>query len=188
MTEKLRHYLRTNASIGNKEIDKIATFFKPRTEKRNTILLSEGEICKEFYFVQSGCIRTYYLTEHGHEKTRYIAFDGAIATSISSFISQKPSFEFVDTLENSELYVISHKNFYRLVSDYPPWGEFYKTLLEMAYLYQNKKIEHLVTLSAKERYYKLLAETPIYSQRLSNKILASYLDITQETLSRLKSK
>jgi CRP-like cAMP-binding protein len=57
----------------------------------------------------------------------------------------------------------------------------------MAYLYQNKKIENLVTLSAKQRYDKLLTETPIYVQRLSNKILASYLDITQETLSRLKS-
>src|SRR5690606_27386851 len=112
----------------------------------------------------------------------------SIATSISSFISQKQSFEFVDTLENSELYAIRHKDFYQLVSDIPLWEKFYRTLLEMAYLYQNKKIETLVTLSAKQRYDKLMAETPIYIQRLSNKILASYLDITQETLSRLKSK
>jgi CRP-like cAMP-binding protein len=185
---KLRHYLRANASIDDKGIDKIVTCFKAKTAKRNTILLSGGEICKELYFVESGCIRTYYITEHGHEKTRYVAFDGAIATSISSFISQKPSFEFVDTLEDSELYVISHKNFYHLVSEYPPWGDFYRMLLEMAYLYQNKKIEDLVTLSARQRYDKILAETPFFIQRLSNKILASYLDITQETLSRLKSK
>ena len=188
VTKKLRYYLRINTSIDDKEIDKILTCFKPKTIKRNTILLSEGEICKEFYFVESGCIRTYYITKQGHEKTRYVAFDGSIATSLSSFISQKPSLEFVDTLENSELYVISHKNFYQLVSDYPEWEKFYRMLLEMAYLYQNKKIENLITLSAKQRYDKVLAETPIYLQRLSNKILASYLDITQETLSRLKSK
>ena len=188
MKEKLKHYLRTNTSSDDKEIDRIITCFKPKTAKRNTILLSEGEICKEFYFVHSGCIRTYYITKQGHEKTRYVAFDGSIATSISSFISQKPSFEFVDTLENSELYIISHKDFYQLVSDYPQYEKFYRMLLEMAYLYQNKKIENLVTLSAKQRYEKILAEAPIYIQRLSNKILASYLDITQETLSRLKSK
>jgi len=188
VTEKLRHYLRTNTSVVDKEIDKIVTCFKPKTAKRNTILLSEGEICKELYFVQSGCIRTYYVTKQGHEKTRYVAFDNSIATSISSFISQRQSFESVDTLENSELLVISRRDFYQLVSDIPQWEQFYRTFLEMAYLYQNKMIENLVTLSAKQRYDKVMLETPFYFQRLSNKILASYLDITQETLSRLKSK
>lgn len=187
MTEKLKYYLRTYANIEDKQIGKIITCFKLKTLKRNSILLSEGEICKELYFVHSGCLRTYYISKQGHEKTRYIAFDNSIVTSISSFISQQQSFEFVDTLENSELYSISHKDFYQLVSDIPQWEKFYRTLLEMAYLYQNKKIENLVTLSAKQRYDKLMTESPIYIQRLSNKILASYLDITQETLSRLKS-
>ena len=188
MTGKLKYYLKANTNIDDKQIDRIISCFKLRTVKKNTILLSEGEICKEFYFVHSGCIRTYYITKQGHEKTRYVAFENSIATSISSFISQQRSFEFVDTLENSELYSISHKDFYQLISDIPQWEKFYITLLEMAYLFQNKKIENLVTLSAKQRYDKLMTETPIYVQRLSNKILASYLDITQETLSRLKSK
>lgn len=188
MTEKLKYYLRVNTNIDDKQIDKIISCFTLKTIKKNTILLSEGEICKELYFVHSGCIRTYYITKQGHEKTRYVAFDNSIATSISSFISQRQSFEFVDTLENSELLSISHKDFYQFVADIPQWEKFYRTLLEMAYLYQNKKIENLVTLSAKQRYDKLMNETPIYIQRLSNKILASYLDITQETLSRLKSK
>ena len=188
VTEKLKYYFRTNTSIDDKQIDKIIKCFKLKTVKKNTILLSEGEICKELYIVHSGCIRTYYITKQGHEKTRYVAFDNSIVTSISSFISQKQSFEFVDALENSELYVISHKDFYQLVADISLWERFYRTFLEKAYLYQNKKIENLVTLSAKQRYNKLMVETPIYIQRLSNKILASYLDITQETLSRLKSK
>jgi CRP-like cAMP-binding protein len=188
VTEKLKYYLRVNTNIDENQIDKIISCFKLKAIKKNTILLSEREICKELYFVHSGCIRTYYITKQGHEKTRYVAFDNSIATSISSFISQRQSFEFVDTLENSELLAISHRDFYQLVTDIPQWEKFYRTLLEMAYLYQNKKIENLVTLSAKQRYDKLMIETPTYIQRLSNKILASYLDITQETLSRLKSK
>jgi CRP-like cAMP-binding protein len=188
VTEKLKYYLRKNTAIDDKQIDKIFSCFKPKTVKKNTILLSEGEVCKELYFVDSGCIRTFYITRQGHEKTRYVAFDNSIATSISSFISQQQSFEFVDTLENCELYSISHTDFYRLVSEIPDWAKFYRVLLETAYLYQNKKIESLVTLTAKQRYDKLMAERPFYIQRLSNKILASYLDITQETLSRLKSK
>jgi len=188
VTEKLKYYLRANTNIDDNQIDKIISCFKRKTVKKNTILLSAGEICKELYFIHSGCIRTFYITKQGHEKTRYVAFDNAVATSISSFISQQQSFEFVDTLENCELYSISHTHFYRLISEIPEWGKFYSVLLETAYLYQNKKIESLVTLTAKERYDKLMTERPFYIQRLSNKILASYLDITQETLSRLKSK
>ena len=188
MTGRLKYYLRTNTDIAANEIDKIISSFKPMSIKKNTVLLSHGEICKELYFVNKGCIRTYYITKQGNEKTRYIAFENSFVTSISSFISQQKSFEFVNTLENSELLVISNKDFYQLVADIPQWDRFYRRILEMAYIYQNKKIEDLVTLSAKQRYDKLMIETPQSVQRLSNKILATYLDITQETLSRVKSK
>lgn len=188
MTGKLKYYLRAQTNIDDKQIDRIISHFKLKTVKKNTILLAQGEICKEIYFVYSGCIRTYYITKEGHEKTRYIAFENSIATSISSFIAQKQSFEFVDALENSELYSISYKDFFQLIIDIPEWGLFYRTLLETAYLFQNKKIEDLVTLSAKQRYDKLISENPMFVQRLSNKILSSYLNIAQETLSRLKSK
>ncbi|GAA4181284.1 MULTISPECIES: Crp/Fnr family transcriptional regulator [Sphingobacterium] len=159
MTGKLKYYLKNNTDITDKQIDQISGCFRTKTVKNNTLLLSEGETCKELYFVHSGCI-----------------------------ISQKSSSEFVETLENSELYAISNKDFYQLVSDIPLWENFYRKFLEMAYLHQNKKIENRITLSAKQRYDRLMREEPMYIQRLSNKILASYLDITQETLSRLKSR
>lgn len=188
MIEKLKYYFRTNTSLDETQIDKIVACFKRKTVKKNTILLRAGDICKELYFVHSGCIRTYFVSKQGNEMTRFVAFDNAIATAFSSFISQQESFEFVDALENSVLYSIRHEDFYQFVSDFPEWERFYRTLLEMAYHYQNRKIQNLVTLSAKQRYDTLMAEAPIYIRRLSNKILASYLDVTQETLSRLKTK
>jgi CRP-like cAMP-binding protein len=111
-----------------------------------------------------------------------------MVTSLSSFISQEASFEFLEALENSELYTIKRGDFYELIEHYSELGLFYKNLLEKAYIYLNKRIENLVTLDAKERYNNLLKENPIYVQRISNKILATYLDISQETLSRLKAK
>jgi CRP-like cAMP-binding protein len=185
---KLKYYLRAQTGMEDKMLDKVVSRFRLKNVRKNTIILSEGDTCKELYFVHSGCIRTYYITRQGHEKTRYIAPDGTIATSITSFISQQPSFEFVDALEHSELYAISRDDFYVLMREVPQWEQFYRTLLETAYLFQNNKIESLVTLSARQRYEKLLAENPAYVKRFPNKILASYLDISQETLSRLKSK
>jgi CRP-like cAMP-binding protein len=184
----LKYYIKKNIDINDNQLDEITSHFQLKTVKRNSVLLSAGETCKELYIVNSGCIRTYYITKQGHEKTRYIAFEGTIVTSLASFISQQSSFEFMDAIEDTELFVIRHNDFNKLLVKVPAWETFYRKILEMAYIYQNKRIESLVTLTAKQRYDKLLKENPEYFQRLSNKILATYLDITQETLSRLKSK
>jgi len=187
MYEQLKKYLRHNITVGDDILNEIVQCFKPVYFKKNSILLSNGDICDTFYFINKGCMRTYYLTLNGSEKTRYIAVEGIVITALNSFISQKPSFEFIDILEDVELLCINRTTFYTLIEKLPEWKQYYLKLLEFAYIYQNKKIEELVTLSAGERYALLMKEHPGYIKRLSNKILASYLDITQETLSRLKS-
>jgi CRP-like cAMP-binding protein len=109
-----------------------------------------------------------------------------VGTALSSFINQEPSFEFVDALEDSELLCISRTQFYQLVDEVPGWANYYRKLLESAYSYQNKRIEYLVTMTARQRYDDILKNHPEYIQRLPNHILASYLDMSQETLSRMK--
>ena len=184
----LKRYLKHNQSFSDETLEHIIAQFKPMIFKKNAILLPKGDLANKIYFINKGCIRTYYLTEQGHEKTRFIAFEGQVAGSLNSFISGQPSLEFVATLEDSELLYITRSKFYKLVKDFPEWERFYLKLLESAYNYQNKKIGEMVMLSAGERYNLLMKENPEYIKRLSNKILASCLDITQETLSRLKSK
>lgn len=188
MYEQLKRFIRHNIQVSDDVLNEIVKHFKPLSVKKSAVLLSQSEVCHNFYFVHTGCLRTYYLTQQGNEKTRYIATEGTVITSLTSFISLQPSFEFIDALENADLLVISRVNFFRLVKDVREWAEFYRRLLEFAYIYQNKKIENLVTLSAGERYNLVIKEHPAYTQRLSNKILASYLDVTQESLSRLKSR
>lgn len=184
----LKRYLQANTKLSTQQLDRISQLFKLKKVKRNDILLNAGDICKDLYFVNKGCIRTYYINSEGKDRTRYIAAEGMIGTSLKSFITQKPSFEFVDAIDNSELLYIGHNSFYQLVDEVDEWAVFYRSLLEHAYNHQNKRIESLVTLSAKERYDEVMKDQPEYVQRLPNHILASYLDMSQETLSRLKSK
>ena len=188
MHSLLKRYIQINIVVAPDQLEHIAKLFKPKIVKRNTVLLAAGDVCRELYFVNKGCIRTYYISQEGKERTRYLAFDGIIGTALSSFITNDPSFEFVDALEDSELLCISRTSFYQLVDEIPEWADFYRKLLEFAYSYQNKRIENLVTLTAKQRYDDILKHHPEYIQRLPNHILASYLDMSQETLSRLKSK
>jgi len=188
MKESLKQLINYITKFEKSELDTIAVCFQPQSVKRNTLLLHAGEVCREFYFVHKGCIRTYFLDRKGTEKTRLVMTDFSIGTALTSFISQKPSFEFVEALDDSEILAISHENFYRINQEIDHWKVFYQRILEMAYSFQNRKIEGLVTLTAKQRYDQLLKESPHLVQRLSNRVLASYLDIEPETLSRLKSK
>lgn len=184
----LKSVFKSVSPFEEQELNKISKLFKPMSVKKGTLILHEGDICQEFYCVVSGCIRTYFLDRNGSEKTRYVLFDHYIGTALSSFVTQKPSIEFIDALEDTTLLSISHADFYRLTIESENWKAFYQRILEMAYVFQNRKIEQLVTLTAKQRYDSVLTENPLYIQRLSNKILASYLDMREETLSRLKSK
>jgi CRP-like cAMP-binding protein len=188
MRDGLKTLLKQFADFDERELDHIVSFFKPKSVLKNSILLPEGKISKEFYYIHAGGIRTFFIDKKGYEKTRYVMLDNYIGTTLSSFISQKPSFESIQALEDTDLLIINHQDFYRLINEIDNWKNFYVKILELAYSYQNRKIESLVTLTAKQRYDQLLKETPEFLQRLSNKVLASYLDIREETLSRLKSK
>jgi CRP-like cAMP-binding protein len=186
--ERLKYILKDAADFEEQLLVNIISCFRPKTIKKKTILLLGGEVCKEFYYIKKGCLRLYFIDKKGHEKTRFVLFEGTVGTALDSFIFQKPSFEFIDALEDSELLAISHKDFYRLNKELIPWKILYQKILEVSYSNQIKKIEDLVTLTAKQRYDHLVKENPVLLQRLSNKVLASYLDIREETLSRLKSK
>jgi CRP-like cAMP-binding protein len=188
MTDKLKIVLKMFADFDEQELDKISECFKAKFVTKNSILLHEGNICKEFFFINKGCIRTFFSDKNGHEKTRYVMLDHYVGTALTSFISQKPSIEFIEALDDTELLAINHFDFYRLNKEMNSWKNFYQRILEMAYSFQNRKIEQLVTLTSKQRYDIILQENPLLVQRLSNRVLASYLDIREETLSRIKSK
>ncbi len=90
------------ADFDEHEFEEIVGCFKPKSVTKNGILLHEGNICKEFYFIQSGCLRTYFIDKNGSEKTRYVMLDNHIGTALTSFLSQKRSFEFIEALEKIE--------------------------------------------------------------------------------------
>ncbi|MHA4806973.1 Crp/Fnr family transcriptional regulator [Flavitalea flava] len=167
---------------------KIIGFFRPLKVNRNKYLLCEGEVCDALYFVQQGNIRTFFVDKEGVEKTSSIISENDFGTAWTSFISRQPSLQFIEASENTQLLTISYKEFHRKINADNFWKEFYLKCLELAYLTQSRKIEALMTLDATQRYQKLLKGNPGLIQKLSNKTLASFLDMREETLSRVKAK
>lgn len=188
MYEQLTQFIRDKISIADEDLDAILPFFKTISVKKNELLVSYGEFGQQLYFVNKGCIRIFFINEEGQESTRFLAFENHFASALVSFITEAIAVEYVQVLEDSDLLYIDRSDFFSLLGKYPAWEKFYRYYLEFAYVTNTNRLMSFITMDAMNRYENLLKEKPIIVKRLPNKVVASYLNISQETLSRLKSK
>jgi len=187
MHEHLFKYFTEKVRIGRAEFDIFSHSFKPLKLKRNEFLLRPGETCKHNYFVTAGCLRFFTTNQEGQEVTRYFAFEGSFGTALTSFIEKSPTFEYIQSIQKSEVLAISRQDFYELVDNNPYIWSIYKDILEKAYITSQKRIYGLQGDSALDRLKWLMEYQPKILSKLSNKVIASYLGVTPYTLSRLKS-
>ena len=186
MMSELEALIQNKLQLENDELNTILSCFKLVQVKKNEQLLQSGTVADKIYFIKKGCLRLYYSTED-HITTRFMAFEGTFLTSIVSLISREPSTEYIEAVENSELLAISYDDFFRLRNTIPQWDKMYIYILEYGLTVITSKLSTLLTQNAAERYRNLLKNNPELIQRLSNANLASYLNISPETLSRIKS-
>jgi CRP-like cAMP-binding protein len=151
------------------------------------MLLLQGEVCKHYYFVNKGCLRLFTVNKEGVEGTRYFAFEGAFGTALPSLIEQTPAFEYVQTIEKSELLAISRDSFFHLVDTVPQFAFIYRKILEASFITAQKRIYGFQGLDGLEKVKWVMEYNPKLLTRVSNKLAASFLGLTPSTLSRLKS-
>ena len=187
MYKELEKYFKDRTEIDEETFSKISTCFKPIKTKINEIILQKGEVCKKYYFVNKGCLRLFTINNDGNEGTRYFAFEGAFGTALPSLIEQTPAFEYIQTVEKSELLEISRDDFYKLVDTIPQFAFVYRQILEVSFISAQKRIYGFQGLNALEKVKWLKQYNPKILSRISNKMVASFLGITASTLSRIKS-
>ncbi|WP_452230165.1 MULTISPECIES: Crp/Fnr family transcriptional regulator [unclassified Lacinutrix] len=185
---ELTNFIKKNITIEDEDLKIILSYFKTIKKSKNEILLPAGKISQVSYFVKKGCLRLFFIDDKGKDVTRYIAFENQFATALVSFITNEPAQETIQVIEDSELLYITHDDFRHLMKAIPKWKDFYNIYLEKAYVNNSKRLMSFTTLNASERYNQLFKINPNIVKRLPNKIVASYINISQETLSRIKSK
>lgn len=188
MYEALKKYLIRYIQITEEELEAFCNKFKSKTTKRNEMLLEAGNICRHLYFVKEGCLRVYLVDRNGRESTRILIPKDNFGTAFPSFILQEPSNAYIQSIVPSDILYLNYQDFRKLPELLPGWETLYRMNLEQGYIASIKRIESLITMSAKERYAMLMNNSPELIQKLPSKIIADYLGISQETLSRLKSK
>ena len=188
MTTNLEQFFADKFTNTKEEIAEIAAYFRLISTTKNEVLVANGDVCRHLYFVTKGCVKAYFINPNGEETIRYVAFEDEFISSIYSFIKQTPTTEFICAIEPSEMWAISYTDFKLALNNSSLFKDFYIKMLEGTYLYNHWRIETFLNLDAKHRYEHLLTKNNKLVQRLSNKNLASFIGITQESLSRIKAK
>lgn len=164
----------------------IVSLTEVKIVKRKTRLLNAGEISNAIYFVVKGAARVYYLEKDGTETTSWFLLENDFLISVYSFFTGQPSFEYVDTLEDCSFIVLKRDALNKLYEQFLEFNIIGRKLTEHYYIRNEIQANQLRTLSAKQRYLELMKNNPKLINRVSLGYIASYLGISQETLSRLR--
>lgn len=169
------------------ELEKeILSVSKPVSVAKDSVLVKNGERCKHLYFINKGIVRGFYF-DNGKEITHWFAQEDDFATSFYSFITNQPSPETIATLEDCELTQIAFDDLQKLYIKFPETERVGRIITETYYIDLEERFLNIQFKSAKERYQNLLEKNPSLLQRASLGQIATYLGITQETLSRVRA-
>lgn len=154
---------------------------------KQDLLLTEGKVCRHLYFLESGALRGFYNLD-GKEITHWFGFENDFVTSFHSFITQEPAVENIQLLEGSILWRIAKDQLTALFDQYHEIERLMRIAYEKYYIRLEERFVNGQFKSAAERYDNLLQHTPHIIERVPLGYIASYLGISQETLSRIRSK
>jgi CRP-like cAMP-binding protein len=156
--------------------------------KAGEYFIREGEIPHKIAFLGSGLFRYVYISIKGQEFTKGIIPENRFLSSYSAMISQTPSYFFIEALEDSEILEISYQKWLSLVESDVFWIRFLLKNIEIGFSIKEKRERDLLLLDAETRYRNFLIEFPGMQERVKQNIIASYLGIQPESLSRIRKK
>ncbi|MEN2415292.1 Crp/Fnr family transcriptional regulator [Flavobacterium mesophilum] len=174
--------------LPEKELLEFLNISKHNKIAKTNYFICEGQVPRKIAFVVKGLFRYVYTHENGNEFTKNIIAEGNFISSYSAMIYNTTSYFSIEALEDSEVLEIDYTNWIELKENNPFWNVFLVQILEKAFCIKEKRERELLLLDAEKRYEIFTSEFPNIENRISQQIIASYLGIQPESLSRLKRK
>lgn len=168
--------------------EKLLSIGRARSVNAHEYYLRAGEVPKSFAFVLSGLFRYVYINEKGDEFTKGLIMEQDFISSYSAMQSQSPSHFFIEAMEDAEIFDIPRQKWLVLLETDIFWYKFLLKSIEKGFSKKEKRERDLLLLQAETRYLDFLAEYPGIEKRISQAIIASYLGIKPESLSRIRKK
>nr|WP_315034423.1 Crp/Fnr family transcriptional regulator [uncultured Chryseobacterium sp.] len=175
-------------SLNDQEISFFLSLLKERKVQKKELVLKQQQICKEINFVNSGILRAFYSDSAAKESTIMFAVSDWWITDMFCFIHQKPAMLNIEALEESTILQLQKESLDKLYIKIPKFERFFRIMMQNAYIREQLRVIENLSLSAEERYYNFLQKYPVAARRITQKQIASYLGVTPEFLSTMKTK
>ena len=186
-TKPLLQYINKHIDLTNDETAILLSKLAHRKYLKGQYIVQQGDICSYSSFVVSGCTKTSYMDANGQEHIVMFSIEDWWTSDMGSFISQTPADYNVQCIENTELIQFSYDVIEELYLEIPKLERFFRKIIERALVASQKRIVRNFSLSAKKQYLLFKEDYPKIEQRIPQYMIASYLGITKEFLSKIKS-
>jgi CRP-like cAMP-binding protein len=185
--DKLRNHIQEITPLTDEEFERIKTFFTIKRVRKNQYLLHEGDDVKYEYLVMRGIYRVFYIDEQGKENIVQFAQENWWMTDYAAYFKQKTAIMFVQCLEEGEVLTLTLPGREKLSADWHKMEHFFRVKLTNGYIALQQRIALLLSSTPQQRYEEFAKLYPTLMQRIPKKIIAEYLGVSRETLSRLYS-
>ena len=188
MYELFFHKFNEKVNLSEEEEEVIKQYLTPKKLRKKQYLLQEGDVCKHIAFVEKGALKAYVVDDAGAESIIQFALEGWVISDLYSFLTGEPATYNIDALENAELVLISKSAHEELLKKLPIYETYIRLQITGAYIALQKRLTSIISLPLEERYKNFLAVYPNIAQRVPQHMIASYMGLTPETLSRVRSR
>ncbi|WP_243636309.1 Crp/Fnr family transcriptional regulator [Flavobacterium aquariorum] len=178
--------MRNQIQLNDEELEMIQKVCVTKRLRKNQYLLQEGDVWRFNAFIINGCLRTYSINDKLQEHIINFAIENWWIGDRESLLNGTPSRFNIDAIEDSEVLLISKENFKMLMKSIPQFQELVNLIIERSFAASQDRINNSISLNAEEKYTRFLEKQPQIAIRVPQHMVASYLGITPETLSRIR--
>lgn len=187
MSKLLRQQIEKITPLTHTEFEYILSHFIPKKLRKHQYVVQAGELVSYDYFVLKGCLKAYHIDKEGKEHILQFAMEDWWISDYQAYFKGTNATIHVDCIENTELLALSLQNREKLCSEMHKMEHFFRKKSNAGFVALQQRILSLLNSSAKERYEQLLKLYPQLFQRVPKQLIAAYLGVSRETLSRLNS-
>ena len=187
MSITLRNHFEKITPLTDQEFEYILSHFTPKKLKKHQFLIQENDVVSNDYFVVKGLLKAYHVNKDGKEHIMQFAMEDWWITDYQAYFSQTKATLNIDCIEEVELLCLSLQNRDKICSELHKIEHFFRRKSNLGYIALQRRILSLLNDNAKERYEQLLSNYPNLFQRVPKTLIASYLGVSRETLSRFSS-
>ena len=186
--QPLIEYFKNYLPLNDEEINLLTARVTQRQIKRRQMILQEGFVCKHYTFVEKGCFKMYGIDEKGTEHNLRFAAENDWIADLGSFYSEKPSKLFIEAIERSTILQIEKQDLLYLFINVPKLDRNFRVIVEEKFIELQNRLLQNFSSNAQQRYAEFLEQYPNLAMRLPNAQIASYLGVTPEFLSKIRTR